>query len=83
MTDEEKLEKTIAYAKEFTSDPNNQNLLNHEESALRNARRIAKSEGIELGKIETAKKMLKDGLSVEIVNKYTGLSLNEIESLVV
>ena len=83
MTDEEKLEKTIAYAKEFTSDPNNQNLLNHEESALRNARRIAKSEGIELGKIETAKKMLKDGLSVEIVNKYTGLSLNEIESLIV
>ena len=83
MTDEEKLEKTIAYAKEFLSDPNNQNLLNHEESALRNARRIAKSEGIELGKIETAKKMLKDGLSVEIVNKYTGLSLNEIESLVV
>ncbi len=87
MTDEEKLEKTIAYAKEFTSDPNNQNLLNHEESALRNARRIARSEGktegIELGKIETAKKMLKDGLSVEIVNKYTGLSLNEIESLVV
>ena len=83
MTDEEKLEKTIAYAKEFTSDPNNQKLLNHEESALRNARRIARSEGIELGKIETAKKMLKDGLSVEIVNKYTGLSLNEIESLVV
>ena len=75
MTDEEKLEKTIAYAKEFTSDPNNQNLLNHEESALRNARRIAKS--------EIAKKMLKDGLSVEIVNKYTGIDFKDLNNLVV
>ena len=84
---DEMLEKTIAYAKEFTSDPNNQNLLNHEESALRNARRIARSEGktegIEIGKIETAKKMLKDGLSVEIVNKYTGIDFKDLNNLVV
>ena len=83
MTDEEKLEKTIAYAKEFTSDPNNQNLLNHEESALRNARRIARSEGIELGKIDIAQKLLNLGVAKSIVQKSTGLSLEELNNLVV
>ena len=76
---DEMLEKTIAYAKEFTSDPDNQNLIDHFESAIRNAKRIAESKG----KTEIAKKMLKDGLSVEIVNKYTGLDFEELGNLVV
>ena len=32
-------------------------------------------------KIESAKKMLSDGLSIELVSKYSGLSLEEIERL--
>ena len=32
-------------------------------------------------KIESAKKMLSDGLSAELVSKYSGLSLEEIERL--
>ena len=32
------------------------------------------------GKIETARKMKEDGLSVEVISKYTGLSRDEIEN---
>ena len=32
-------------------------------------------------KIESAKKMLQDGLSVEVVSKYSGLSFEEVEKL--
>ena len=31
--------------------------------------------------IEMARKMLKDGLSIEIVSKYSGLSIEELEKL--
>ena len=51
-----------------------------------------KAEGLEEGraeerakakaeKIESAKKMLQDGLSIDVVSKYSGLSLDEIEKL--
>ena len=69
------LEKTIAYAKEFTSDPRNKKLIDHEESALRNARRIAK--------IETAKKLLKLGVARNIVQASTGLNLEELDNLII
>ena len=32
-------------------------------------------------KIESAKKMLQDGLSIDVVSKYSGLSVDEIEKL--
>ena len=32
-------------------------------------------------KIESARKMLQDGLSVEVVSKYSGLSFEEVEKL--
>ncbi len=35
-------------------------------------------EGLEQGKIEIAKSMLKDNLSIELILKYTGLSEKEI-----
>jgi len=35
---------------------------------------IGKADGIEMGKIETAAQMLKDGMSIDLVCKYTGLS---------
>lgn len=47
--------------------------------------RKAYNEGIEEGKIETkietAKKMLLDGMPVDLILKYTGLSKEEIEKL--
>ena len=39
------------------------------------------SQGAEQAKIETAKNMLCDKLSVESVSKYTGLTLEEVEKL--
>jgi len=41
----------------------------------------AKNEGIALGKIETALKMLEDGMPVDVICKYTGLSREQIEQL--
>ena len=38
------LEKTIEYVKEFINDPRNQKIINHEQSALRNTKRIGKTE---------------------------------------
>ena len=40
-----------------------------------------KAEGKIEGKLEIAKSMLKDGMNLEIVMKYTGLSKEEIENL--
>jgi len=40
-----------------------------------------RSTGAKAEKIESAKKMLSDGLSVELVSKYSGLSLEEVERL--
>ena len=59
---------------------------------LEKGREEGKAEGLEEGraeerakakaeKIESARKMLQDGLSVEVISKYSGLSLDEIEKL--
>ena len=40
-----------------------------------------KKVGIEIEKIEIAKKMLKDGMNKNIISKYTGLFLKEIQNL--
>lgn len=37
-----------------------------------------KEEGLKEAKIETAKQMLRDGLSIEMIQKYTRLSVEEI-----
>ena len=38
-------------------------------------------EGIKQKAIETAKSMLKDNLSIDMISKYTGLDIKEIEKL--
>ncbi len=40
-------------------------------------------EGFDLGKAEVAKAMLKDGMALEKVLAYTGLSKKEVEELTV
>ena len=71
------LEKTIEYVKEFISDPKNQRLINHEESALRNAKRIGETKG----KLVVAKKMLNEGISIDTINKCTGIDLKDLNKL--
>ncbi len=41
----------------------------------------AENEGVKKAKIETAKNMMKLGLSDDIISKSTGLSLEEIKAL--
>ncbi len=43
--------------------------------------RSAKKEGIKEGKLETAKRMLLDDISIEKVIKYTGLTEKEVKAL--
>jgi predicted transposase/invertase (TIGR01784 family) len=45
------------------------------------AREEGREQGREQGKIETAINMLKDGLPIETISKYTGLSKKSIEAL--
>ena len=45
------------------------------------ARIEGEKKGEKKGKIESAKQMLKDGLSIDKINQYTGLSPEEIEKL--
>jgi|WetSurMetagenome_2_1015567.scaffolds.fasta_scaffold1157783_2 predicted transposase/invertase (TIGR01784 family) len=40
-----------------------------------------KKEGIKETEISIARKMLKDGISIDIISKYTGLSISEITEL--
>jgi hypothetical protein len=47
----------------------------------RSARKEGKTEGANEEKTKTAKRMLDDNLSIEMISKYTGLSAKEIEKL--
>ena len=40
-----------------------------------------RAEGIEENKRDNARKMIEDGMPIELIAKYTGLSATEIESL--
>lgn len=83
---DEKAKRAAAYVREFLADPKNQNLTDHFDSEVRNAkyegRTEGRVEGIEENKLETAKKMLNDGLSKELINKYTGLDFKDLNNLV-
>ena len=80
---DEKAKRAAAYVREFLGDPKNQDLLNHFDSEVRNAKYEGRAEGIEENKLETAKKMLNDGFSKELINKYTGLDFKDLNNLVV
>ena len=40
-----------------------------------------RAEGMAAGKIETARNMLKDGLSADLITKYTSISAQQISEL--
>ena len=46
-----------------------------------NDTKTAKEEGIEEGKIEIARNMFKEGLDINIISKYSGLTIEEINKL--
>ena len=48
---------------------------------INNAINTAKKEAKAEEKIETARKMKSDGMSAELISKYTGLTIDEIETL--
>ena len=83
----EMVNRVVAYVKEFLSDPNNQKLIDHQAIEVENAKiegiEEGKEEGINETKILTAKKMLSKGMDLELTAELTGLSLNEVESIVV
>ncbi|MBN2801692.1 MAG: hypothetical protein JXR91_01225, partial [Deltaproteobacteria bacterium] len=51
------------------------------EEGIKQGREEGREEGIEKEKINAAITMKKDGLSYEIISKYTGLTINQIEKL--
>ena len=87
--EDEMLEKTVAYVREFLGDPKNHDLLNHFESEVRNAkyegrtegRAEGRAEGIEENKIETAKKMLLKGIDLKLTAEITGLNEEDLHKL--
>ena len=48
----------------------------------RSAKREGKKEGMEENAKETAKRMLEDGLPIETISKYTGLTEKEVKELI-
>ena len=48
---------------------------------LKNSLHTAREEGMIEGKIEVAKNLLKDGVSIDLIVRSTGLSESEIEKL--
>ena len=75
------LEKLYYRTLAFIGKPKNRGLIDHFESTMRNAKRIAKLEGAEETKIETATNLCKLGVSKEIIMQSTGLSEDEISKL--
>jgi len=51
------------------------------EAGLKEGKKIGLEKGIKKEKIKVAKKSLKEGLSIKLISKLTGLSIEEIEKL--
>lgn len=59
----------------------NTELYNAEQKGLNKGLKEGKEKGIRENKIETAKNMLKESISIDIISKVTGLTKEEIEKL--
>ncbi len=77
--EDEMLEQTVAYVKEFLSNPENHNLIDHHASEVANA----KIEGIDETKKAFSKKLLDAGVDKNIVAKCADLSISELDKLLV
>ena len=79
--EDEMLEKTVAYVREFLGDPKNQDLLNHFDSEVRNAKYEGRTEGRALEKKQTAINMFKLGITKDLIMKSTGLNDEDLHEL--
>ena len=83
--EDEMLEKTVAYVREFLGDPKNQDLLNHFDSEVRNAKYEGRTEGRAEGRAEekkqTAINMFKLGITKDLIMKSTGLNDEDLHEL--
>lgn len=77
--EDEMLEQTAAYVKEFLSNPANHNLIDHHASEVANA----KIEGVDETKKAFSKKLLDAGVDKNIVAKCADLSISELDKLLV
>ena len=53
----------------------------YQASLMRGSREEGKLEGLKEGQISMAKAMKKDGVDINLISKYTGLTIEEIEKL--
>ena len=79
--EDEMLEKTVAYVREFLGDPKNHDLLNHFESEVRNAKYEGRTEGRAEEKKQTAINMFKLGITKDLIIKSTGLNEEDLHEL--
>ena len=85
--EDEMLEKTVAYVREFLGDPKNHDLLNHFESEVRNAKYEGRTEGRAEGRAEEklnfSKSLIDAGVDKNIVAKCANLSVSELDKLLI
>ena len=82
---DEKAKRAAAYVREFLGDPKNQDLLNHFDSEVRNAKYEGRTEGRVEGRAEekkqTAINMFKLGITKDLIMKSTGLNDEDLHEL--
>ena len=86
MKNVEKLNEDSEFVNVISPDKDNEMVINTlKNEAIKEGRlegiKEGIKEGIEKNTLETAKKMLDDNLSIDMVSKYTGLTKEEINSL--
>ena len=75
--EDEVMEQTLKFMEDFLNDKEIRDVYDK----INDVERYAKEEGQYQEKIKTAKNMLQDGLNINNISKYTGLSLSEIKTL--
>ncbi len=74
---DEIMERAIEFMERFVNDEEVCNIYDK----INDAKLYAKEEGVKEGILETAKKMLSDGMNISTIMKYTNLTKHEIEAL--
>ena len=78
---DEVMEQTLKFMEDFLNDEEIRDVYDKINDVERYAKEEGKAEGQHQEKIKTAKNMLQDGLNINNISKYTGLSLSEIKTL--
>lgn len=79
---DEIMTEVIESVRDFLSNPRYQKMKNDMDWKLRTKEDAARSEGITQEKVDCAKNLLKENCSIDLIEKATGLSKNEIKSLI-